>query len=69
MSDAAPPFRVRCRRSRSRSPCGGVAGADQRCATCGAWWEPVTLIEGPASFDSPQLHAAIARPIGGDRGR
>lgn len=58
---------TRCRRSRNRSPCGGVVGADQRCAACGAWREPVMLLSGPASFDSPELHAAIARPIPGER--
>lgn len=56
--DAARP---RCRRCAH-----GVVGADQRCATCGAWWEPVTLLPGPESFDSPELRAAIARPIPGE---
>lgn len=31
------------------------------------WREPVVLLPGPASFDSPELHAAIARPIPGER--
>ena len=50
---------TRCR----RCPARGTVGDDQRCTSCGAWREPVVLLPGPASFNSPQLHAAIARPI------